>query len=290
MQTPSLLITGATGTIGLELTTLLQQKGYSFRVMVRSLEKAEVWKSVPSVEVVIGDFNEPESLEKALTGIDRAFLLTNSSAKAEEQQLAFVAAAQQTGLKQLVKLSQFAAEVHSPVRFLRYHAIVEKAIQDAGISYTFLRPNLFMQGLLGFKDVIQTKGMFFASAGDAPVSVIDIRDIARVAFRCLTEDGHAGKIYPLTGPQALTHTAMAAELSRAVGKEIRYVDVEPEVMHQALLEVGFPEWQAAGLIEDYAHYSRGEASLVTPTVAEVTGQSASPFSRFANDYRAVFGK
>ncbi len=290
MNTPSLLITGATGTIGLELTRLLQQKGFCFRVMVRSIAKAEIWKSLPHVEIVIGDFNDPLSLEKALDGIEKAFLLTNSSERAEQQQLAFVEAAQKKGLRHLVKLSQLAANIASPVRFLRYHAVVEKAIEQTDMAYTFLRPNLFMQGLLGFKDVIQQKGMFFASAGEAPISLIDSRDIARVAFHCLTQEGHVGKTYTLTGPQALTHADLAIEMSRAWQQNIAYVNISSEEFNQALVSVGFPAWQAAGLIEDYAHYSRHEAALVTSTVEDVTGQKPYSFRHFVTDYKEAFMK
>ncbi len=288
MKTPSILITGATGTVGRELTRQLAEQGHAFRVMVRSLDKAEPWRSLPSAEVVMGDFEDASSLRTALQGIDRAFLLSPSSEKAEAQQLAFLEAARQTGLKHLVKLSQLAADENSPVRFLRYHAAVEKAIQQTGMEYTFLRPNLFMQGLLGFKDLIRATGQFFASAGEAPVSVIDVRDIARVALHCLTEEGHQGKTYTLTGPQALTHREMAAELSLSLGTEVRYTDVPSEEMHQGLLQAGFPEWQAAGLMEDYAHYSRQEAAFLTSAVEEITGAKPLSFRDFARDYAEAF--
>jgi hypothetical protein len=92
------------------------------------------------------------------------------------------------------------------------------------------------------------------------ISGVDIRDIAAVAAAALTQDGHEGKTYDLTGPEALTHGDMAEKLSKAVGREIQYVDVPEEAMMGALLSVGLPHWQVDGLIEDYAHYRRGEAS------------------------------
>ena len=87
-----------------------------------------------------------------------------------------------------------------------------------------------------------------------------MRDIAAVAAAALAEEGHEGKTYHLTGPEALSHGEMAEKLSGVLGRRIHFVDVPPEAMRETLIGVGLPVWQVDGLIEDYAHYSRGEAS------------------------------
>lgn len=97
-----------------------------------------------------------------------------------------------------------------------------------------------MQGLLSFRSTISFEGAFYAPAGDAKVSIVDVRDIASVAARALTECGHAGKTYDITGPEALTHAEMAQHLSKAVGKQITYVDVSPGAMREALCVLGCP--------------------------------------------------
>lgn len=284
----SLLITGATGTIGTGLVKLLSEQGIAFRVMVRSVKDAETLNAQPGVEAIVGDFDDSASIERALNGVERAFLLTPSSERAEAQQLSFVAAAQRAGVKHIVKLSQLAAEENSPVRFLRYHAVVERAIRDSGLTYTFLRPNLFMQGLLGFRSTIIEQGKFFASIGDARISAIDIRDIAAVAATALTTDGHENKTYTLTGPAALTHTDMADSLGAALHKTVTFVDVPPAALREALRAAGFPVWQADGLLEDYAHYSRNEALVLSPDVALVTGKEPRSFTDFVVDYASAF--
>lgn len=286
----SILITGATGTIGSELAKQLSAKGVSFRAIVRSLDNAKELASLQGAEVVVGDFNDAESLTNALKDIEHAFLLTNSSEEAEMLQSKFVAAAGDAGAQHIVKLSQFAADLHSPVRFLRYHAAVEQKIQQSGMTYTFLRPNLFMQGLLGFKDTIINQGKFFAAAGDAKISIVDIRDIAAIAVEALTNKEHEGKIYDITGPEALTHQEMANYFSDEIGRSVRYINVSPADMKQALFSAGFPNWQADGLIEDYAHYSRGEAAVISSAVYDVTGKPARNFKSFVHDYATVFSK
>ncbi|GLU55402.1 NAD(P)-dependent oxidoreductase [Dyadobacter frigoris] len=289
-KSANILITGATGNIGKELTKYLASKGIPFRAMVRSMDHAKDLESLtfPGAEVVLGDFNDTVSLENVLKGIEKAFLLTNSSELAEQQQTAFVNAAARAGVKHIVKLSQWAADVNSPVRFLRYHAVIENLIKESGMTYTFLRPNLFMQGLLGFRETIIKQNQFFGAIGDAKISMIDTRDIAAVAGEALSFAAHEGKTYDLTGPESLTHNQMAEKLSVAVGRKIEFVDITPKALKQMLLHVGFPEWQAEGLVEDYAHYKLGEAAEVKSGVKEATGNEARGFDNFINDYASLF--
>ena len=287
---PTILISGATGNIGTELTKLLAAQGVPFRAMVRHPddESAQALRALPGAELAAADFNNPASVGRALTGIERAFLLTHSSAQAEAQQLSFVAQARQAGVRHLIKQSQWAASTESPVRFLRYHAVVERAITASGLAYTFLRPNLFMQGLLAFKPSIQARGQLFAPIGEAKVSVVDVRDIAVAAAAALTEPGHENKIYDLTGPQALTHREMAAELSTALHRSVAFVDVAPAELLAFLRKTGMDAWMAEGLVEDYAHYHRGEAAEVAPGVQQATGQPPRSFATFAHDYAPIF--
>lgn len=287
---PTILLTGATGSVGSEVAKALVARRVPFRALVRNpTEKpAQALAALPGAQVVVGDFNQPATLRAALEGIERAFLLTNSTAQAEAQQRSFVAQARQAGVRHLVKQSQWAAAAESPVRFLRYHAAVEQAIQATGLAYTFLRPNLFMQGLLAFKDAIQQQGQLCAPIGEARISAVDVRDIAAAAAAALTESGHDHKTYNLTGPAALTHAEMAAGLATALGHPVAFVDVAPEQLHQYLLGAGMDPWQAEGLLEDYAHYHRGEAAEVASGVQEATGQPARNFAAFARDYAPAF--
>lgn len=164
----------------------------------------------------------------------------------------------------------------------------ENRIKELGLTYTFLRPNLYMQGLIAFRDHIKTGGRFYASIGSAAISAVDIRDIAAVAAIALTERGHENKTYTITGPEALTHDQMAAVFSKILGKQITFIDITPEQMEGALGTAGFPEWQVGGLLEDYAHYARGEAATVYSTVNDVTNIPATSFEQFVEDYKMLF--
>ena len=282
-----ILITGATGTVGSEVVKRLSVRAEHVRAVTRNPQKAGA-NPLPHVQFVQGDFDDADSMRRACMGVEKAFLLTNSTERAEHQQIAFVRLAQETGNRHIVKLSQLHADVNSPGRFLRYHAVVEAAVRASGLTFTFLRPNLYMQGLLNFRQSIQQKNAFFAAAGEALISAVDVRDLAEVAVAALTTPEHDNKAYSLTGPKALTFVEMAHHISAALGRTITFVDVPPEVMRGALTNLGFPAWQADGLLEEFAMYRRGEASKVEPEVQEALGRSPLSFTKFARDYAPAF--
>ena len=282
-----ILITGATGTVGSEVVKRLSAAGVQVRAVTRDPGKADILR-LPQVDVVKGDFEDADTIRRACSGVERAFLVTNSTERTEHQQIAFTRLAHQSGVRHLVKLSQLHADARASGRFLRYHAAVEAAIRASGLTFTFLRPNLYMQGLLHFRQSIQEQSAFFAAAGDARISAVDVRDLADVAVAALTSAQHDNTSYALTGPDALTFAEMAHQLSRAVGRTITCVDVPPASMRAALADLGFPAWQADGLLEEFAMYRRGEAAEVEPGVRDALGHPPRSFDAFARDYAPLF--
>ncbi len=276
-----ILVTGATGSNGSELTKLLAARGVPVRAMVRSREGAKAVAALPGVELALGDFDDAASVEHALQGVEKAFLLTNSTERAEARQFAFVDAARRGGMKHVVKLSQFAADENSPVRFLRYHAAVERAIVESGMAYTFLRLLAAEPLHAGAARVPRAHRVAGPVLRGRRRREGQRRGRARQRRRGRRGADRARPRRPDLRP----HRAGSADarrdgasLSDAVGRPIAFVDVPPEAMRSALLGAGRPPWQADGLIEDYAHYRRGEASAVAPGVRDATG-GAPPGSR-----------
>lgn len=164
-QAGPILVTGATGSTGRAIVDALVERGAAVRAMVRA--EAGRGKLRPEVESVVADFDDSAAIAAALDGAERAYLVTPSSEQAEKQQKRFAELAAKAGTRHLVVLSQLGAKEHSPVRFLRYHGAVERRVRDIGIGYTFLRPNLYFQGLLTFAGSISAEGAFYAPIGDA---------------------------------------------------------------------------------------------------------------------------
>ncbi|MGW7535359.1 SDR family oxidoreductase [Amycolatopsis sp. NPDC054798] len=275
----TVLVTGATGTVGSALIPALQARGAAVRAMTRG-------RSVEGVETVVADLHDPTSVAAALKGVDAVFLNSPSAPDAAALQIQFADLARDAGVTRFVLLSQYAARAGSPVRFLRWHAEVEAHVEKIGLDYTVLRPNLYLQALRSFSATI-AQGFFAAPIGDAAVSAIDTRDISAAAAAVLTSTGHTGRTYTLTGPRAVTHAQIAEALSAATGREIAFRDVPADQFAAALTGL-LPPWQIEGLIEDYAHYARGEAAEVHTSVADLTGRPARDVTEFARDYADAF--
>lgn len=273
-----ILITGAGGTVGSEL---VRQLGGNrpFRAGYHSEEKTAKARA-GGIDAVALDFSQPETLASALAGVTGLFLLSPSQTELENN---VVTEARKAGVQHVVKLSVLGAEGEA-FSFAKAHRPVEKAIESSGMKYTFLRPNGFMQNVLNFfAATIKSQNAFYLPAGDARISHVDVRDIAAVALKALTESGHEGKAYDLTGPEAISYAEVAAKLSRATGRTIRYVDIPEAEFKKAMTGLGAPEAYADAMNDLFRFYSKGEASRISPAVQQVTGKPPRSFDHFAQE-------
>jgi uncharacterized protein YbjT (DUF2867 family) len=283
-----ILVTGATGLNGGTLVRLLSARGIPVRALVRNPAKAEGLASLPGVEIVEGDMARPETLAMPLRDVERAVLISSSDATMLEVQSNFIDAAKAAGVGHVVKLSGIMPEVDSPFRFARMHGEIEQKLERSGIAYTHLRAGEFMHSYFRQVPAIVGKGALFLPMEDARIASIDVPDIAEAAAVVLTTPGHEGKIYALTGPEALTMTEVAAKLSEATGRTISYVNVAPEQARQAQLDAGMPQYRADALAELFAERRKGKESRVWPTIETIIGRRATSFDEFATRYAAIF--
>jgi len=220
--------------------------------------------------------------------VEKAFLIPPTDPRSVEMQANFIHAAKRAGTRHVVKLSVAGADVNSPVRVARWHAEGEKELEASGIPFTHIRPNAFMQNLLALAPTIVSQGEFYQPAADGKVSHIDVRDIAAVAAKALTSDGHQGKTYVITGPEALSYDDVAGKLSTALGRPVKYVNVSPEDFKKSLLGWGIPESVADGLNELYAAIRAGYCAFVTNTVEEVAKRRPISLDNFVRDFAEAF--
>lgn len=236
------------------------------------------------------DFDKPQTLDIALKGVERALLLPANTLQQVEQETNFIEAAKRTGVRHIVKYSARGADVNAAANVTRWHAQTEKLLEESGIAYTHLRPIFFMQNLLSFANSIAKEGTFALPLKDAKIAVTDVRDIAAVAVAALTEPGHEGKTYMITGAEALSMYEIADKLSAAIGKKVTYtyIDIEPEAFKQGLIADGVPEWYANDMVKLNAYNATYEGTVVTNVVAEVTKKQPITFDQFAQDYAYIF--
>ncbi len=283
-----ILITGATGNVGSKLLTELLARQATVRVLVRKPEDVERLKA-QGIDAVRGDITDRESVRTALQGVTHFYILSPSTPQLAEIEGALVDEAKQAGVQHIVKHSVLGADVDAICPFTSIHAQAEDAIQASGIPYTFLRLNSFMQNFVtSHARSIVAQGTFYEALADARVSHVDTRDIALAAANVLTETGHEGRAYDVTGPEALTDTQIAENLSTLLGKKITYTPVPDEAMRQGLQAAGLPNWYADSLVKLYQFYRQGGGAPVSPDLEQLIRQKPRTMDAYLQENVAVF--
>jgi uncharacterized protein YbjT (DUF2867 family) len=276
------LIIGATGKVGSELVKLFIRDGRNFRAATRN--PATLTKILPaSAEVIEFDYERPRTFVPAITGIDKIFLVARPGDNHSDKAAApFIDEAKKAGVRLIVNLTAMGVEQDDSF-MLR---VLEKYVEDSGISYTHLRPNWFMQNFSSMPMLVEMKASrsLCLPAADAKISFIDVRDIAAVAFEALIDARHANKAYTLTGAEALSHFQVTEKLSVASGKIITYAPISEEMARSGLAKNGFPP----ELIERWTDFHRkirqGLCSPVSSNVDLILGRSPISFDQYAADY------
>lgn len=278
-----ILVTGATGNVGLGVVRGLLEAQAPVRVGEYRLERArELFGE--AVEYARLDFTDPGTYEGALEGCGQVFLMRPPQiAQVDRYFRPFLRAAKEAGIRQIVFLSLLGAEKNRVVP----HRKIEDLILESGLPYVFLRPSFFMQNLstTHAKDV--RNGEIFIPAGQGKTSFIDARDIAAVAVKALLEQHH-NVAYDLTGSEALTYTEVAEIFSKVLGREVRYAN--PGLVSFALhmRRQGFA-WPFIGvMIGIYSVAKFGRAGRVTDTLEQLLERPPVPLSKFVQDYRQVW--
>lgn len=282
-----ILVIGTTGTNGREILKQLKEDGEPVRAMVRNLAKASEITD-QGIEVVAGDLDKPDSLLDALKGADRIFFVTAVDQRFRARFADFLTAAKTVGQPHVLKFSAMGTKGDSAPQLIRDHIESDQELIESGLLYTIIRPNSFYQNLFWSAGTIKSQNAFYLPLGEAKQSLVDVRDIAAVGVEIFKSRSHFGKVYDLTGPQAITYHEVAEAVSQVLGRTISYVPVPSEAGLQGMLGSGMPEWNALALTELYAYFAEGNAARVSNAVEEITGKPARTIADFAHDFAEAF--
>jgi uncharacterized protein YbjT (DUF2867 family) len=276
-----ILVSGAPGNVGTELVKLLAARGHQVRVLIRRPEAAE---RLPfsGVETVFGDLTDCDSLERSLAGVDRVFV-NSAVGPAILAQTNLVDAAKRAAVDHIVKLSWIGASEHLvALPFGRWHAEVESYLKASGVAYTILRASAFMQNHLSHITT-PLANTVYGAAGEGKAGFVDARDVAAVAASVLTESGHEGKLYEVTGPEALSNAAVAAIISKVTGRHVRAVNVSLDQLTDNYVRLGWPDAWAQELVAIQELRAGGHLATVTDVVERVAGKKSTTFEEFVRE-------
>jgi uncharacterized protein YbjT (DUF2867 family) len=276
-----ILVTGATGTIGRSLLELLAERGASVRAMTRTPER------IPAgIETVQGDYEDADSLRKAVDGVDAVFLVSAPGPTIPRYDLALLAVAGDVG--KVVKISAMKTGEAGFAATSAWHLPGEQAIQDSDREWTILRPSVFASNSLAWVPQIKAGEPIPTYFGEGGAGVVDPRDIAAVAVEALLTSDHNKQIYTLTGSETLSVADQAAQLGELLGKSLRVVDVPTDQMRAAMIAQGMDSAGADLAVEGYKVVRAGAAAFVTEDVAKVLGRAPRTFRQWAQEHLELF--
>lgn len=278
----TILVTGATGNIGGAVIEQLRPTNIPVRALVRDRAKATAL-AAQGIELVQGDLSQPADLVAALTGVDAAFLVMPNDPQQVALECGFIDAAQQAGVRYVVKLSVLRSG-ELPSTLQQWHRHIEQHLEASGLAWMHLRPNMLMQNMRWFAGGMAQQGALYHSVGATAIAHVDARDVAAVAALCLSQPGHASQAYDLTGPEAVSFTQVAAYFAAALQRPVQYVAISPAAMKAARLANGEPAWYLDAEAELFACWQDGAGSAVTSTIADLLQRSPTSFADFVPDY------
>jgi uncharacterized protein YbjT (DUF2867 family) len=278
-----ILVIGATGTVGGHVVRQLVAAGDRPRAFVRDPAKARQ-RLGERVDLAPGDLSRPETIDAALDGIDRVFLLTATSSNQLDHERNTILAARRANVAHVVKLSVLGADRRSPLQHARWQAEAELLLKQSDFASTILHVAFLMQNLFFMvrRDAIET------ATENGRVAMVDARDVAAAATAALTRSGHEGRSYVLTGPEALSFDDTARILSAATGRQIKHVEVSPDDVRQAIRGMHADDWYADDVAIFNQLIAAGQVEVVTDDVRDLTGHPPKTVEAFGREFSAMF--
>ena len=283
-----ILVMGGTGNVGGAVVTELLKRKANVRVLAR--KQPGEGKLPAAVEVAIGDLLDPVSIEQAMQGVDKLFLLTAVVADELTQALIAYGIARRVGMKQVTYLSVFKVEQFRDVPHFASKLAVEQALREFGLPFTILRPGYYIQNDAMLKDALKGPGIYPMPIGTAGICAVDTRDIAEAAAISLTGEGHEGQTYDLVGHTLISGPGNAATWSKLLGKEVKYTGHDFDQWEQQM-RARVPGWTAFDLRTMFqGYFDRGFASTEQEVVrvTKLLGHAPRSYEDFAVETAALW--
>jgi (4-alkanoyl-5-oxo-2,5-dihydrofuran-3-yl)methyl phosphate reductase len=275
-----ILVVGATGTLGSRLVRQLAAAGVKPRALVRSREKGEAIASLATP--VIGDLLAPETLAPAFRGVERVFVIGKPTPDMETLERNAIDAAAAAGARRIVYLSNFTAKEGSEQRPMHVHGLHERLVASLGVDWTVLGPTRYMTNVPFVWSSVLNQGLLLEAGGSGVMSFIDPDDVATVAVKALTEDGHEGQTYRLTSEDAYTAADLARLLSKVVGRGVRIFEGDLEALRDALIANGAPGEHAPVMAKYFDMVAAGLYET-TDTLGKLLGRAPRAYADWLPD-------
>ncbi len=282
-----ILITGATGKTGYEVAKNLGALGVPFKTLIRDPDKASQITELGG-QPIVGSIEDDVLLNQALEGVNRTLILLPNSDQQLSLEKRFVDAAVKAQVKHVVKMSSMEALPEATRTIPRMHVESENHIKDSGLSWTMIKPNFFMQNLLGSGKTIKEQNKFFFPFANGTTAMMDVRDIGLFIAKVLSGEGHENQNYEITGPELLSFHEVAEKFSLVLGTEVNYVNVPMDAYKTTLSQFVTNQWHLDAVIDLFEDIAEGGLDYTTTTFSDLTGKSPCSLEQFIEEHLSVY--
>jgi uncharacterized protein YbjT (DUF2867 family) len=282
-----ILITGATGKSGSATARALSDLGQGYRALIRNPEKEEELKAL-GAEVVIGSIEDNQSLVKAMSDVEKVLILLPNSENQLALETQIVDVALQSGTKHIVKVSSIEATPDATSPIPKLHLEVENYIKASGLEWTMVKPNFYMQNLLGSATTIKEQAKIFLPMGEGKTGMIDTRDVGKVIAKVLSEEGHSSMNYEITGPEILSFYDVAETFSNALNKTVNYIDLPMPAYKEILSNFLTNQWHLDAVIDLFEGIREGGIEEKTDTYEALMGEPPKSLEEFIIEHSFIF--
>ncbi len=276
-----ILVIGATGSVGFEVAKLLSASNEPVKIAVRDTEKAKSI-NLKNAKLIHFEYQNSDTFESAFEAVEKLLIVSPPSyLNLQNIVIKAIDSAIAKGVKRIVNISALSAEsdLDKPMKQIEDH------IKSSGIDFVILRPNCYMQNFKDlFRDLIIEENQISVPAQNAKTSFIDIRDVAEVAVKALTEKQLNNQTVKLTGKQLLNMHVVAHLFSEGLNKEIEYNDISEELFEKRLKSAGWPIGTIMGTLQLCSHIKKGETAIITDSVEKILNREPIRFDKFIKDY------
>jgi len=276
-----ILIIGATGSVGFEVATRLTNINQKVKIAVRDTEKAKSI-NIKNAEFIHFDYHQPKTFNNAFESVEKVLLVSPPSyLKIQDNVIDAIDSAIDNGVKLIVNISAISveSELDHPMKQIEDH------IKNNNIDSVFLRPNCYMQNFKDlFRNLIIEDNQISVPAEDSKVCFVDVRDVADVAVKALTDDTLRNNTYKLTGQQSMNMHVVAHLFSERLNRNIDYNNISDELFEKTLRTAGWPASTITGTMQLCSHVKSGETAVKSNDIEQILGRAPIKFEQFINDY------
>lgn len=285
-----ILITTGNGMFGRALASELLKEDIPVRIMVRDRNRCTI--AHPNAEIVTGDMDKPETLNRVMDGISSVFLSAPMDKNIASREENSINAAKDNGVQQIVKI--FGAVKHEGDQLVEEHSRALQHLKNSGIPWTLISPNSVMEtSLLSMNASIRYMHAIYGCSGNGKVGLVALQDVTRASAAVLTSPGHSGQNYELTGPESLDMAAVAERFTSVLGQEIRYIDLDEDRLSKMIMKFDKTMTAERLEIELLCHlraWRKGQADMVTGTFRNLTGSEPTSLETFIRNNKETFSK